>query len=631
MAQAATSPNLTTLESLPEHLLRSICLYLDSPNLTNFSLVNKFCKGISTSCRKWKIRFQVSTPAKLKQDVELWMSRLNVFNRALVTKVEIKGHMALSEAASDGQVTYKYSTKEKMLLFPFPEHAEYDVWAPLSDFLGELPGLAKLMYKCYPQFPRPLFLSLQKHHPNCQLSVLKFYLANSDPRILQPYEEELLTSPQLCRIETRWEGCEHDLRAAYTAGVVLSLPRVNKHLRQVIASSQTWIGCLDCSWSNYKHGSSPTIPSWESLDSISAISQSTYDSISCLRLFGIDCQFLLPKGAEFRKLKKLVTTEFPLWQLCQHEASWNLDALEKLTVSICDNSDVPQDFGYFNAFLRRLPPLSELEIETTLTADPNTWNAILAHHHSKLAGLSIIQNAGLQNRPLVATDIVQLTRLQSCFGQLADLRITIPRSRGDRNEALIYHMLGGLPKLQTLHLSLDASPTDYPFDEWEAQQFGATSQGQLRNGVVRDVLINMALDEALARSIFHTISSAKGSSSHPLERLRLHSGWAARHGHHHWDTDLLAVTRCVGQSWEVKRRERDDQRQILSAHRVTRHGQDYEAWIGGTMEPREERVVEVPALSEHVEEIFSRVWPNWQLKSDDWRKAWHSYPLATIV
>ncbi|KIW51792.1 hypothetical protein PV05_10477 [Exophiala xenobiotica] len=71
MAQASASPEVTTLESPPEHLLREICQYLDSPNLPNFSLVNKFCKGISTSCRRWKIKSEVSTPAKLQQDVEL--------------------------------------------------------------------------------------------------------------------------------------------------------------------------------------------------------------------------------------------------------------------------------------------------------------------------------------------------------------------------------------------------------------------------------------------------------------------------------------------------------------------------------------------------------------------------------
>ncbi|KAK5226019.1 hypothetical protein LTR99_002201 [Exophiala xenobiotica] len=525
MAQAAPSRKFTTLESLPEHLLREICLYLDSPNLTNFSLVSKFCKGISTSCRKWEIRFQVSTPAKLKQDVEFWMSRLNVFNRARVTKVAIEGQMELSEAARDRRVRHGYSIEEEMLLFPFPEHAEFDAWAPLSNFLSELPSLAKLLRKL------------------------------------------------------------------------------------------------------------PTIPSWGSLDSISAISQSTYDSISCLRLSSeIDCQFLLPKGAVFRKLKKLVMTEFPLWQLCQHEASWNLDMLEKLTVSICHNSDVPQDVGYFNALLRRLPPLLELDIKISLTTEPNIFNAILAHHHSKLAGLSVIQTAGLRISPLVATDIVQLTRQQSCFGQLADLRIAIPRSRGDRNEALIYHTLGGLPKLQTLQLFLDASPTGSSLDEWESRKFAATSDGWLRNGHVRDVLINMALDETLARSIFHTIASAKGSSSLPLERLRLHPLWAARNGFYHWRTNLCKVTGYVAQPWEVERGERDDQREILFVRRIYAFGgEDHEAFLKSYLNYWEKQQQENTSLSARMEEIFSRAWPNWQQKSDDWRKAWHSYPLATIA
>jgi len=32
-----------------------------------------------------------------------------------------------------------------------------------------------------------------------------------------------------------------------------------------------------------------------------------------------------------------------------------------------------------------------------------------------------------------------------------------------------------------------------------------------------------------------------------------------------------------------------------------------------------------------MEEAFSRVWPNWRQTSDDWRQAWHSYPLAKIA
>ncbi|KAK5329954.1 hypothetical protein LTR93_001543 [Exophiala xenobiotica] len=417
MAQAAPSRKFTTLESLPEHLLREICLYLDSPNLTNFSLVSKFCKGISTSCRKWEIRFQVSTPAKLKQDVEFWMSRLNVFNRARVTKVAIEGQMELSEAARDRRVRHGYSIEEEMLLFPFPEHAEFDAWAPLSNFLSELPSLAKLLY-----------------------------------------------------------------------------------------------------------------------------------------------QNFVDDGAEY------------------------------------------------------------------------IFNAILAHHHSKLAGLSVIQTAGLRISPLVATDIVQLTRQQSCFGQLADLRIAIPRSRGDRNEALIYHTLGGLPKLQTLQLFLDASPTGSSLDEWESRKFAATSDGWLRNGHVRDVLINMALDETLARSIFHTIASAKGSSSLPLERLRLHPLWAARNGFYHWRTNLCKVTGYVAQPWEVERGERDDQREILFVRRIYAFGgEDHEAFLKSYLNYWEKQQQENTSLSARMEEIFSRAWPNWQQKSDDWRKAWHSYPLATIA
>lgn len=280
-----------------------------------------------------------------------------------------------------------------------------------------------------------------------------------------------------------------------------------------------------------------------------------------------DCGIPLQKSARFPNLKKLEMSEFPLWTFCQHEASRSVDTLEESTVSFGDQPG--RDIEPFNALIRRLPPLWKLTINTNFTAHRAHWptfDAILAQHHSRLRLLSIEDDKFHRTDWMwsqhIVPGIAQISKLSGCFGQLADLSIAVRRSGGDRNEVLIYHILGGLPTLQTLELCLVPSPPRiFPSDQWESQPFTAEAHSPVRNGHVKDLLINIALDEALARSIFDAISSAKGSSSHPLERLTVHpfGGQVATLG---WpsviDTDLLMVTAVIGHLWEVKRGERDD-------------------------------------------------------------------------
>ena len=324
MAQAEASPKVTTLESLPEDLLREICRYLDGPNLNNFSLVNKFCKSISTSCRRWEITLEVSTPTQLQEDVKIWMSRLDGFNRAGVKKLKIKGCMSLDD--TDTQQTSP--TNDVDVISSMSSEAR--AWAPLTTFLRDLPALAILVYECSPQFPRSLFASLQKYLPHCQLFLKLFYLANPNSEVLEPYEEELLTSTQLHGIEAPWADCHHEPKSAYNGAVALALPLVNKYLRQISVDYNIRPYCCQC-----KKQLVPAYLNLKRSDSVNTSSQHTYDSITCLQLTGhIDCQITLQQDVIFPKLKKLELSALPFWTLCQHEASWNLGALEELTISL---------------------------------------------------------------------------------------------------------------------------------------------------------------------------------------------------------------------------------------------------------------------------------------------------------
>jgi len=95
--------------------------------------------------------------------------------------------------------------------------------------------------------------------------------------------------------------------------------------------------------------------------------------------------------------------------------------------------------------------------------------------------------------------------------------VTLGRSMGDEVEVTLYRSLRKcLPNLQRLALSLDvrlpstrmdATVPDSSFDDFDLESHLGT--GYL-NGHLRDLFINNAMDEALARAIPQTIPSAKG-------------------------------------------------------------------------------------------------------------------------
>ncbi|KAK7699500.1 hypothetical protein SLS64_011638 [Diaporthe eres] len=128
---------------------------------------------------------------------------------------------------------------------------------------------------------------------------------------------------------------------------------------------------------------------------------------------------------------------------------------------------------------------------------------------------------------------------------LQHLTLEVRRSRGDAAEVERYRSLGRLSRLQELHIYLDASPPGYLhptpdrtttrsrdtaiepwFDEQDTMYLPEPIEA-FREGHVRDVFINSAIDASLALSIFEVIDAAKPRSAPgraaplPLERLEL--------------------------------------------------------------------------------------------------------------
>ncbi|KAF1362681.1 hypothetical protein EJ07DRAFT_174213 [Lizonia empirigonia] len=155
-----------------------------------------------------------------------------------------------------------------------------------------------------------------------------------------------------------------------------------------------------------------------------------------------------------------------------------------------------------------LPSLVELAI---VGAEVTTFEAILKRHGDKLQVFRV-KDFILSPR--------QITQLRDSCPKIRELSIEILRSAGDHIEVEAYRTLGSMRNLQTLSLTLQC--TDYyhsdgpndpvllmlPSDDKQDQEAMATT--------IRQVFINAAMDESLARSIFQQILAAHTSTKADL-------------------------------------------------------------------------------------------------------------------
>lgn len=174
-------------------------------------------------------------------------------------------------------------------------------------------------------------------------------------------------------------------------------------------------------------------------------------------------------------------------------------------------------------------------------------------------------------------------------------------------------------------------PTDPDFDEVDNEFLDdwATDQGLgPRKGHIRHAFINSAIDQALVKSIFEVINSAKPqeATTLPLEEIYITTepgGWV---GDGVTSGGVLSACEIMGQSWIVRRNPRDDSRHEVNAmawsgeytKRYVKHGP-----------PRDD---DVAFEWETIKVPFQKAFPSLQSEAigpDKWQMAWYSHPLDT--
>jgi hypothetical protein len=222
-------------------------------------------------------------------------------------------------------------------------------------------------------------------------------------------------------------------------------------------------------------------------------------------------------------------------------------------------------------FFRSFEPLKQLSIVGPM--DYQIVDAVLAHYGQSLRKLSLhpleaipFQPNGRdpQDLPFHFTKDCVLQLRDQC-PNLEELTILVKRNMSRASEAKLYKCFGEMKALRALSLILDCSnwrvtrdPTYEPdFDEQDREPVDAERQW-LKIGDVKETLINCAIDEALACSIWKTISQIK--TGRPLERLKLWPTEAGEYGTGlRMSYKFKGVIHELARSWLIERDPRGDE------------------------------------------------------------------------
>lgn len=293
----------------------------------------------------------------------------------------------------------------------------------------------------------------------------------------------------------------------------------------------------------------------------------------------------------------------------------------------------PQYWDEMIVFLRSLPSLTTLRVRD--------WNRAV----SIVPGLSPnLRTLDLRTVcvPGVALLDDHIHQLAMLCPQLESLAVETKRSRGDAAEIARYRALGRLPQLQRLDLHLDASPPGFTctpetdentntsrhtaIEAWFDDVDAKTIYGSLyphRQGHIRDVFINSAIDATLARSIFEVIDAAKGKAPgvRLLERLELcasgGSAFPERGVMRPAWAPLWPFLKALDRRWLVERDVRDDSRGVLHVRETHADDRKWSLDFHGA---------DSVGRNKYYFGLWRRTWPV-ERDGIEWWDDWESYPL----
>lgn len=534
-----------SISGLPSEVLHRIAEVLDATHprsLVAFAQTSKRLYAVASRSLFSTLKFTVTDRERLDQDVQVWKTILlrvgglqHVRRLILRWDGEDDGiepdhnpYLSLKECERSWSDT-NLETCWDLYYYQWAggepgSGLNGDEWDSMAQLLKKLTGLADFLFACPGPFP-PLFLQiLHERSSRCRLHHYTFRLSASDEAFLQADERSLITSPCLATIADLSSTTSPD--SFNTPGIRLLTRRNAPSLRRAFFHWQGSESYEDNSHSDEGKSKSPGLPALEYLQ---IFGHYVYPP----SWFGMPEERLYPSVID-RELKydysslRVLRLNTPIKDEALPSPS-NFPSLVTFSVVCPDKPSNSAWSSSFLSFLRDLPSIKSLRVlawPRSISFTPGLNKQLQTLH---------LDTRGDPGQPLLQDHILQLAEM---FPALEDLTIEVKRSRGDADEVARYRALGRLPRLRRLNLKLDAAPPAimpadnvefmsrdgapwrayFPWpgytnvepwfeDEWDSRTVSGLKPH--RNGHVRDVLVNSAIDSALALSIVDVINHTK--------------------------------------------------------------------------------------------------------------------------
>ena len=661
--------------NLPLELGRFIAedVAIDRPSLESLALASKPCYEYATPFLFRNLRVSVHSPEEINATSRRLYQTLDRsdsfdFIQSLTITIgrEVKepDYCCLLDDRNDDDMKQICALdcmddSDSAKLLKRRDLVDHTLWDNLGNILSRAKSISTLIYSCSSApFPSAFLRILDQRKADCKLYINSLGLPKNatNPR-LSDVQVDLITSRHLqgiCIQESSVLKYGNDGEAIYnTEGVQQILNQgLAKNIQKVAvvvesATTTNIIGLLGHAPPPFEGLELPD--EWHTLEEKAKMKKSSItffclSSQNTLRLPELDIWFSCMDFSLLRVLKLEQRVEqnglIYLARKCP------FPKLESLSIVVLGR------FGlrglrreYIDAvaeFISAQPPLlalgipdaAELELEGLL-------ESVLQIHGNTLRSLWI---GGSSAFPGTLEDVVA-----KLCPNLEKLGVQVRRSLGNKDEVIMYRAIGSIRTLHEVSLVLDCfshnvigvrggyvtmdgigfaedeadrsfNLVDRPFDEFE-MEYVNPAVGDIRylqKGHVTHAFINCAVDGALAKSIFETISSAQGEPH--LRKLTIETISA---GYFRSKTQILSILANsmaqLSRRWTVGYSIRDDQPGQLVAHERPAYD---------TPNPYPHLLPEASdELGEYIEPIFRRLWPGSSSGDSDWRSDWHSFPL----
>lgn len=654
------------LNGLPPEVLQQIASHLDDrPSLCAFSLASKTCHNAAAPSLFCKIHLTVHSREALQRDAHALIETLSRTESARhVRWLNIKGFLDLdlgedeANIPEDDSAAYFEMTGVDEILDghepvfgtkswqvcngPVIKKASLEdvSWAPVVRLMKILPGLTTLEYNCRNQFP-PLLLDAVHEH-QCNLHHMTFRLRSllSDPP--DPYEMALATSPYLykAQVQCAWRdsngdddfnerammelaaGLAPNLKEVILVGLEPPIPAVKKRrprgswrgLPGFVSGNGTGSLTSLIFMGTWFHWWLESIQNW-----------AKHIDFGCLRHLGLGGGY-----TSYAWSNAGLTEDMMEWMI---QDCPSLFRLRTLRISLQRHATMVERPHYADTaseLFKRFEPLEELSVCGAL--EPKTLDAILSRHGPTLQKLTLRpqeSESHVENgRPLSEMEMPMtfekehVLQIQAQCPALRELAVTVKRTMSSAVEAEIYKSFGSMERLRSLFLTLDCSDWrvtrdstrthDPSFDEFDRQVYQTNYTDFLRMGHVRENLLNCAVDERLARSIWETIGREKvGRPS--LQSLRLWPSGGGCWGAAIANNRISTAVENLSRSWLIEMRSDKDTMDVRELGRRGREMRDLKSRSSYTS-------------PSDLCRVFRHIWPPKE-GSKDWRDDWESLPL----